>query len=134
MAESVHRRNEIANAAIRCRNRIRFEAEKLDAMAQKIAELDLYLENQGIFERIIKELNGKNDEIRAYRNAQEAGMTRCLQEIAVQILRQNRIVGDMLDFVASQMGDGGDRDCIQRLANAYHIPTLMVSEPCKATN
>jgi hypothetical protein len=39
----------------------------------------------------------------------------------------------MLDFVASQMQGGSDRDCIQKLANAYHVPNPMVNVPCEAT-
>jgi adenylyl- and sulfurtransferase ThiI len=120
MAGSIHREREIANASIRCQNRIRFESERLKAMAKKTAELDEYLNSQGIFERVIKELNGKNAEIRARKKENETIMTRCLQEIAEQIARQNWILGDELDLVASQMGAGSDRDRIQELANAYH--------------
>jgi hypothetical protein len=106
--------------------------EKLDAMAKRDAELIQYLKSQGIFRRWIEELSGRNAAIRAYRKEQEAAMTCCLREIAAQITRKNWIVGDALEFIASQMREGGERDDVQELANAYHMKDLMASEPCEA--
>ncbi|MDR0964054.1 MAG: hypothetical protein LBM60_05515 [Clostridium sp.] len=120
MTESIHREREISNASIRCQNRIRFESERLEATAKKSAELDEYLNSQGLFERVIKELNGKNAQTRARKKEHETVMICCLANIAQQISRQNWIVGDELDLVASQMSAGSERDRIQRLANAYH--------------
>jgi hypothetical protein len=134
MAVSVHSEREISNSAIRCQNLMRFELEKLQATAKKYADLDQYLKNQGILERGIKELNGKNAAVRACKKEHEAVMLQCLMQIAAQIGRQNWILGDILDNVASQMRVSGSRDCVQMIANAYHMKYLMVTRPCEATN
>jgi hypothetical protein len=133
MGESVHREREITNAMIRCQNRIRFEAERLEAMEKKNGELEAYLKGQRVFERAIKEISGENAEIRAHKKEHETVMIRCLHEIAAQITRQNWMMGDMLDFIAAQMHAGVARDGVQKLANAYHTSNRMVSEPYEAT-
>jgi hypothetical protein len=88
------------------------------------------LNRQGFFEHIIKELSGANAEVRACKKEYEAVMIDCLLGIATQIARQNRMIGDGLDFIASHMREGGDRDFVRELANAYHMPSFTASEPC----
>jgi hypothetical protein len=71
-------------------------------MVKEYAELDQRLNKQGALERTINELNGKNAEVRTRKEAQEEIMKECLMDIAEQISRQNQMMDDVLDYIASQ--------------------------------